>query len=89
MCLPCSFLPLLATQAQLHRTVDSPWTADEIPKQHTLCLLSLQLISKNGVLSFLFRHLVLGVAKKRKEEEGEKGETELREKQESKDGARE
>lgn len=68
MCLPCFFLLLLATQAQLHRTVDSPWTADEKLRQHILRLLSPQLISKNGVLSFLFKHLVSGGGRERERE---------------------
>lgn len=77
MCLPHSFLLLLATQAQLHRTVDSPWTADEKLRQHILRLLSPQLISKNGVLSFLFKHLVSGGGRERIRQRGgdrEKGE---------------
>ena len=65
VCLPGFFLLLLATQAQLHRTVDSPWTADEKLRQHILRLLSPQLISKNGVLSFLFKHLVSGGGRER------------------------
>lgn len=60
VCLPDSFLLLLATQAQLHKTVDSPRTADEKLKLHIPRLLSLQLISKNGVHSFLLKHLVSG-----------------------------
>lgn len=52
VCLPCFFLPLLTTQAQLHRPVDSPWTADEKLWQHILGLLCPQLISK--MMSFLF-----------------------------------
>lgn len=73
MCLPCSFLLLLATQAQLHRTVDSPWTADEKLRQHILRLLSPQLISKNGVLSFLFKHLVSGGGRERIRQRGGDG----------------
>lgn len=74
VCLPCSFLLLLATQAQLHRTVDSPWIGDEKLRQHILRLLSPQLISKNGVLSFLFKHLVSGGGRERiRQRGGEKG----------------
>lgn len=73
VCLPCSFLLLLATQAQLHRTVDSPWTADEKLRQHILRLLSPQLISKNGVLSFLFKHLVSGGGRERIRQRGGDG----------------
>lgn len=66
MCLAFSFLLLLTTQAQLHRTVDSMWTADEKVRWHIPRLLSPQLISKNGLLSFLFKHLVWGDNTERK-----------------------
>ena len=98
MCLPSSFLLLLATQAQLYRTVDSPWTADEKLRQHILRLLSPRLISKNGVLSFLFQHLVSGGGRERIRQRGgdaERGEDSEQERKErwgnaeSKTGARE
>lgn len=73
MCLAFSFLLLLTTQARLHRTVDSLWTADEKVRRHIPRLLSPQLISKNGLLSFLFNHLVSGViGRENKIERGEK-----------------
>lgn len=87
MCLPHSFLLLLATQAQLHRTVDSPWTADEKLRQHILRLLSPQLISKNGVLSFLFKYLVSGGGREEnKTERRRQGEGEIVREGERRDG---
>lgn len=52
MCLLGFFLLFLTTQAQLHKTVNSPWTADEKRRQPILCLLSPWLISKTVSLQF-------------------------------------
>lgn len=74
MCVhPAPFFSLLATQAQLHRTADSLWTGDEELRQHILRLLSPQLISKNGVLSFLFQAFSLGGWQREKQTEEGKG----------------
>lgn len=60
VCLLHSFLPLLATQAQLHRTVDSPWTADAILRRHILRLLNPRLIRKKWCSFFSFQAFSLG-----------------------------